>query len=135
MTTERYQYNGQLAHDICYGCGSKSMKNTFAYFRMMQHNSPQTFWCEFEGEDGFYVANRGRDHVRLVGIAVRSSAQGRGIGKKLFFSLLSRAKQDGLSKVTFRTSIYERAQDFYAKMGCKVVGLKDDDFEMEYSIL
>ena len=53
MTTGRYQYNGQLAHDICYGCGSKSMKNTFAYFRMMQHNSPQTFWCEFEGQDGF----------------------------------------------------------------------------------
>lgn len=128
------QYDEDLIKDISRNCGSKSIQEGYAYYRTMRHFNPEKFWYDYYEDKGYYIASRGKKHVRLIGIAVRSECQGQGIGKILFSKLILRAKQTGLSKVTFRTSIYERAQDFYARIGCNVVGLNGDDFEMEYII-
>lgn len=127
-------YDENLIKEISRNCGSKSILEGFAYYRSMRHFHPETFWYDFHERKGYCVAYKGKKHARLIGIAVRSDCQGQGIGRRLFLRLISRAKQAGLSKVTFRTSIFEEAQHFYAKMGCNVVGLKDNDFEMEYII-
>ena len=127
-------YDENLIKDISRNCGSRSIREGFAFYRTLRHFSPDKFWYDYEGDKGYYVATRAKNHARLVGIAVRSEYQGQGIGRMLFRKLVLRCKQAGLSKVTFRTSMYEDAQNFYAKMGCVVTGLKDNDIEMEFII-
>lgn len=127
-------YDEHLVKEISRNCGSKSIVKGFAYYRSVRHFHPDTFWYDCYGRKGYYVAYKGKKHARLIGLAVCSDCQGRGIGKRLFLSLISRAKQAGLSRITFRTSIFEEAQNFYLKMGCNIVGMKSDDLEMEYII-
>jgi len=100
----------------------------------MLHRSPGTFWSEVYDCRAFYVANRCKNHVRLVEIAVRNDSKGQGIGKKVLFRLLSQMKRAGLYKLTFRTPIAEEAQDFWLHVGATITGLKDDDYEMEITI-
>lgn len=127
-------YNDAVVKDICYNCGSQISRRTYAYFRTMLHRSPGTFWSEVYDGRAFYVANRCKNHVRLVEIAVRNDSKGQGIGKKVLFRLLSQMKRAGLYKLTFRTPIAEEAQDFWLHVGATITGLKDDDYEMEITI-
>lgn len=128
------EFNDALARDIGKSCGSKSIQNGYNFYRRLKFLNPDGFWFDFYGNDAYYVASKGKNAVRLVGIAVRSDCQKKGIGRMMFYRLVRRAKEAGISRITFRTSIYEDAQRFYARLGCAVVGLKDDDFEMEYTI-
>lgn len=127
-------YNDAVVKDICYNCDSEVSRRSFAYFRTMLYRSPKTFWSEVYDGRAFYVANRCRDHVRLVEIAVRKDSQGQGVGRKVLFRLLSQMKRVGLYKLTFRTPIAERAQDFWLHIGAEIVGVKDGDYEMEINI-
>lgn len=127
-------YDGKVIKNICYNCNSEVSRKSYAFFRTMMFRSPKTFWAEVYDGRAFYVANRCKDHVRLVEIAVHKDSQGRGIGKKVLFRLLSRMKQAGLYKLTFRTPIVEEAQNFWTHIGARIVGLKDDDYEMEITI-
>lgn len=127
-------YDSKVAKDICYDCGSPVSKAAYNYFRAAIHNSPGKVWSEMYGDQALYFATAARDHARLIEIAVRTPYQGRGIGKKVLFRLLSRMKQAGLHKLTFRTPIAEEAQRFWLHMGARIIDVKQDDYEMELTI-
>lgn len=129
------EYDEKVVKDICYHCGSTSIKKTFPYFRRMKFNSPNTFWCEVLDDYGFYVANRGKKHVRLVAIAVREDMQHHGIGRKILSRLLLRTSLAGLNLLTLRTSKRENGRFFWLANKAQIVGTKDDDFEMQIGIL
>lgn len=135
-------YNDSAIKTICYDCGSKVAKQSYNYFRRANYRAGQaksTVWCKvWYKEDGtpvaLYYAYKCRTHARLVEIAVRTEYKRQGIGKMALFDLLTRMKQAGLYKLTFRTPINEEAQNFWLQIGARIVDVKGEDYEMEITI-
>lgn len=131
-------YDDKAVKDICYNCGSKVAKQSYNYFRRMHFVTGGKVWSKVwsKGETpvAFYYASRCRDHVRLIEIAVREDYHKRGIGKFVLLDLLSRMKQTGLYKLTFRTPIVEEAQGFWLHIGARIMDVKGEDYEMELTI-
>ena len=129
-------YNDKTAKEICYGCGSDISKKTYAYFHAAQHYfySADKVMSEIYDGKALYFATRAKNHIRLIEIAVRTEYQGQGIGRKVLNRLLTRAKALGTTKITLRTPINEKAAEFWLHMGAKIIGLKDNDYEMELNI-
>ena len=131
-------YNDAAVKDICYNCGSPVAKQSYNYFRRLAFVTGGKVWGKVWGDGdtpvAFYYANRCRDHVRLIEIAVRSEYKGKGIGRLILFDLLSRMKREGLYKLTFRTPIHEDAQFFWLHMGARIIDVKGNDYEMEINI-
>lgn len=132
------RYEDKAVKEICYDCGSPTAKKSYNYFRRMHYVTGGKVWSKVWSKDEepvtFYYASKCRDHVRLIEIAVRKEYQGRGIGKKVLYGLLLRMKQSGLSKLTFRTPINEKAHKFWLHMGARVMDVKGEDYEMELTI-
>ena len=131
-------YDDKAVKDICYNCGSKVAKQSYNYFRRMHFVTGGKVWSKVwsKGDTpvAFYYASRCRDHVRLIEIAVREDYHKRGIGKFVLLDLLSRMKQAGLYKLTFRTPIVEEAQGFWLHIGVRIMDVKGEDYEMELTI-
>lgn len=127
-------YDDKAVKDICYNCGSKVAKQSYNYFRRMHFVTGGKVWSKGETPVAFYYASRCRDHVRLIEIAVREGYHKRGIGKFVLLDLLSRMKQAGLYKLTFRTPIVEEAQGFWLHIGARIMDVKGEDYEMELTI-
>lgn len=120
-------------HDICYGCGSDSMKRTHAYLRRavnLAETSGVPIVYETNG-DAFYLATVARDHLRLIALAVIENAQGNGVGSAAVRRLKQIAVSIGKHRITLRTSMRERGKDFWLKQRARIVGVKGEDFEME----
>lgn len=83
---------------------------------------------------GFYIAGKAKNHVRLIEICVTKSQQGKGYGDMLLNDLIKRAKEEGLHKITLRTSRKENAVYFWQKKGATLKGINGDDYEMELFI-
>lgn len=136
MTTS--DYNDAAVKDICYNCGSPVAKQSYNYFRRLYYVTGGKVWSKVwsKGDTpvAFYYANRCRDHVRLIEIAVRTEYQGTGMGRKVLFDLLARMKQNGLYKLTFRTPMNEDAHGFWLHLGARIVDVKGSDYEMEITI-
>lgn len=136
MTTS--DYNDTAVKDICYNCGSPVAKQSYNYFRRLDYVTGGKVWSKVwsKGDTpvAFYYANRCRDHVRLIEIAVRTEYQGTGMGRKVLFDLLARMKQNGLYKLTFRTPMNEDAHSFWLHLGARIVDVKGSDYEMEVTI-
>lgn len=127
-------YDDRIAKTICYDCGSPVSKASYNYFRAALHRSPDKVWSEILDDRAMYFATRAKNHVRLIEIAVRTQYQRQGVGREVLFRLLSRMKQAGLHKLTFRTPIVEEAQKFWLHMGARIVDVKGEDYEMEITI-
>ncbi len=137
-------YEDRAVKEICYNCGSPIAKQSYNYFRRIHYVTGGKVWSKVwskVSEQGvgaepvaFYYASRCRDHVRLIEIAVREEYHKRGIGRMVLYDLLSRMKQAGLSKLTFRTPIAEEAQNFWLHLGARIMDVKGDDYEMELTI-
>ena len=131
-------YDDKAVKDICYNCGSKVAKQSYNYVRRMLFVTGGKVWSKVwsKGETpvAFYYASRCRDHVRLIEIAVREDYHKQGIGKSVLLDLLSRMKQAGLYKLTFRTPIAEEAQNFWLHVGARIMDVKGQDYEMELTI-
>lgn len=137
MYTES-NYNDKAVKEICYNCGSKVAKQSYNYFRRINYVSKGKVWSKVwsvgDTPVAFYYATRCRDHCRLIEIAVRKEYQGQGLGKLVLFRLLSQMKENGLTKLTFRTPIAEDAQNFWLHIGARIVDVKGSDYEMELTI-
>lgn len=131
-------YDDAAVKDICYNCNSPVSKQSYNYFRRIHYVTGGKVWSKVWSKEGipvgFYYANRCRDHVRLIEIAVRSEYQGQGIGRMMLHDLLSTMKTHGLYKLTFRTPIDEPAADFWLHAGGQITGLKGNDYEMQITI-
>ena len=130
-----HERDDKVLKDICSNCGSLSIKKTYPYFRRMMYNSSATFWCEVLDDKAFYVANKARNHVRLIAIAVKSEYQKQGIGEKVLFRLLHRVSSSGLDTLTFRTSMHENGQYFWLKQGAKIMDVNGEDYEMQIKLI
>lgn len=128
------EYDDKTAKEICYDCGSPVSKAAYNYFRTAYHYNRDKVWAEIYDAKALYFATRAKNHVRLIEIAVRSSEQGKGLGKQVLLRLLSRMKAAGLQKLTFRTPIDEAAKGFWAHIGARIVDVKGTDYEMELTI-
>lgn len=128
-------FNEQVIKDVCRNCDSPVSKKSLSYILYMKRFVPaEKVICECYGDRGFFFAIKGKNHARLIEIAVRNEYKGNGIGKELLRRLLQRMISKGVRKLTFRTPIDEPAQDFWIHMGAKFVGLKENDYEMEINI-
>ena len=131
-------YEDKAVKEICYSCGSKTAKQSYNYFRRIDYVTQGKVWSKVWSKDevpiAFYYATRCRDHVRLIEIAVREEYHTRGIGRMVLYDLLSRMKQAGLGKLTFRTPIAEEAQNFWLHLGARIMDVKGDGYEMELTI-
>lgn len=123
----------KVLKDICYNCGSASVKSTYPFFRRAMYYGK--WWCELYGDKGFYFATVARNHIRLIAIAVRKEHRGQGLGKKILFRLLQRLSVAGLDTLTFRTPMNEEAQHFWLKQGAKIMDVKGNDYEMQIKII
>lgn len=125
-------YDKEIVKDVCYNCDSPISKQSFSYIEMMHYRLPkEKIYFERWDSAGFFFATKSKNHARLIEIAVHKEYKGKGIGKMLLFRLLSRCKNDGINRLTFRTPIQEDAIGFWTHIGATVVGLKEEDYEME----
>lgn len=131
-------YDDKAVRDVCYNCNSPVAKQSYNYFRRLLFQSGDKVWSKvwYDGATpvAFYFASRCRAHCRLIEIAVRQEYKGKGVGKAALFDLLTRMKQSGLYKLTFRTPIGEDAQNFWLHVGAKIIDVKGNDYEMELTI-
>lgn len=133
--TYDHNLDDKCIKDICYNCGSKSLKATYPFFRRAMYLSKMGgVWCELFGDQSFYFATVARTHIRLIGIAAKDDCKGQGLGKAALYRLLQRMAAVGIDTLTFRTSMHEDAQHFWLKQGAKIMDVKGDDYEMQLKI-
>lgn len=83
---------------------------------------------------GVYVLIKTRPlTLEIVNIAVDERYQGRGIGKKLIFDAINRARKEGIKTLeigTGNSSLYQLA--LYQKCGFRINGVDKDFFKKHY---
>ena len=122
----------QILCDICYGCGSMSIKKSFSYIRTIQLYGGKSFFCDIFGEDiAFFAGYKGREHIRVFDLAIMLSEQRKGIGTQIMLYEIFKAKKQNIRKMTLRTAINEQGQKFWMSLGGKIIGRSGDDWEME----
>lgn len=125
------QFDEKKVEYIARNCGSKSVKQSIVYLRRAHYNNPSKFVCVIVDDCAFYAGTICKSHFRLLELAVMEDEHRKGYGRILIGLMRQLCKQNGLEKITFRTSRKEDALYFYEKMGAKIVKIKDEDFEME----
>lgn len=136
MTIKKFDYKSdrglKALKTICKQTGSTALKKTFEYLRILFYfTPPEKVFAEFIPNIAYCIATVSKNHVRLVDIGVVENHQHKGIGKLLLTRLLAHARHLRINKITLRTSSEETAFMFYQKLGFHVVGMKDNDLEME----
>ncbi len=121
----------QLLHDICYGCGSDSVKNTYPYIRAAQYYSGSKFICDIFDEAGFFCGIRNATHVRVIAIAAMTEGQRKGFGRRMLHYEMKKASAAGIHELTLRTSQKEQGVRFWLAAGAKFTGRKDTDWVMK----
>jgi GNAT superfamily N-acetyltransferase len=116
---------------ICFSCGSKSIENTYNYFRTACFYSGNNVLAEIIDGIGLYFALRCKHHVRLIALAVSSQYQWKGYGKLLHERLKGRVNAYGLRKITIRTEPEGSQMMFLTAQGYKEQRKKGHDIEME----
>lgn len=116
-------------------CGSKKLKKTFEYLRLIFYHSPkEKIISEIIPNVAYYVATINQKNIRLIDIAVNKEYQKRGIGKFLLNRIKQVAKYKGLNKITLRTSMEEKAFLFWLSQGFIETGVSEEDIEMELTL-
>lgn len=139
MEIKQFKYvedrNLKALKQICVKTGSKALKKTFEYLRILFYfTNPEKVIAEYIPDTAYYVATANREHLRIVDIGVAKDYQQRGIGKSLLKRIYAHARHRKLNKITLRTSSEETAFMFYEKQGFKIVGTTGEDLEMEKQI-
>lgn len=119
--------NWKLIYDILTSCGMKCT----GFIQTMWHFTGENFFCDIFDDVAFFAAIKTNRHVRLITVAVLSEHQRKGYGRKILFYEMKKAIQAGLREITFRTGIDSEAEKFWRKMGAKITGRKESDWEMK----
>ncbi len=127
-------YKPKEVRDIIRASGSPSLLAEEPYLRRAKFYGKDKFICEMIENKAFYAGTVAKTHFRLVGIAVSKEAQGRGYGTVMMKRIIAICRKRGLKTITLRTNRNETAANFYKKFGGKVVGVKENDYEMEVRV-
>lgn len=79
----------------------------------------------------FCIANKNKEHVRLIGMATAEEYKHHGYAHFLLQRLICQAIKGGYARITTRTLT---GAVFYARHGFKVVGTKGGDYLMELAL-
>ena len=121
-----------MYREIAIASENKQTVEDVSYERFIQVHSPAKIYAERIDSDAFLIGYRKRDGFRIVGMATRKEAQGRGYGTKLLKRLIRFCLKEGITKIETRT---KSGRTFYReKAGAVVVGMKDGDYLMEIKL-
>ena len=80
-----------------------------------------------------YINNYNNQQItRIPKIYILPEAQGTGIGKKLLEEIERLAKENHSEKLNLNVNRWNKAQDFYKKMGFEIVGEEDIPIGHDY---
>lgn len=127
----RIGYDEELIKRVGRNCGSDHAREAMAYIRTARWQSRNNFFCMTVDGVAFCTGTFGKEHFRLVEIAVQADCQHRGYGRGLLERLEAVCRQKGKKKVTLRTSKHEKAKEWWQSVGAQVIGENGDDYEME----
>lgn len=121
----------KMIHDICFNCGSKTVKSSYGYISRMVYLHPNEIIFDIFDDNAFFFGWKGKKHIRCIVIAVLKDYQQAGIGKEILLFEKVKAIQLGINKITCRTSKTEDGLKFWQAMGAKIIGEKGEDWEMQ----
>lgn len=84
----------------------------------------------------------GKEYIQLSSIHISYESRGMGIGKKLFYIMCQKAKENGAKKLYISAHSSEETQAFYKILGCveaieynaKLVAKEPCDCQLEYNL-
>ena len=120
----------QIVHDICYGCKSESVKNTYNYIRAAQYYGGKKFVLDIFDDHAFFCGIRNTKHLRVICIAVKEEAQRNGIGRKILLYEMKKAAVAAIHEITLRTSQKEEGVRFWLAQGAIFTGRQGEDWVM-----
>ena len=126
-------FNAKVIDDIAKNCGADSVKNTISYLRV-PFIGGAGFVCEIFDDVAFFAGTMCKKHFRLYEMAVREDYQRKGYGRAMILRMRQLCQKAGVEKITLRTSKNETAIQFYKKLGGRIVGEKDNDYEVEFTV-
>lgn len=124
-------YDAKTISRIAKASGAYSVKEAATYLRVPCYRAGGRFLCEVIDDVAFYAGSFGKTHFRLYEMAVIEDKQREGYGTFMIMRIKQLCQKKGIPKITLRTSKEETAIDFYRRQGGKIVGEKDNDWEVE----
>jgi ribosomal protein S18 acetylase RimI-like enzyme len=125
----RKGFDKEKIEEIAKACGADSVKKSISYISAPFLRSK--LYCEVVDNVGFFAGSIGKKHFRLYELAVKKDFQHKGYGSILLGRIKKICREKNLEKITLRTSRDETAIKFYRRFGAKIVGIKDNDYEVE----
>ena len=119
---------------ICKNCNSKSVRTGEAYLHACPWRNGDKFVTYVFDDVAFLAGVMNKTHFRLIEFAVLTEYQGQSYGSKMMWFLKNLCRKNNFEKITFRCAKDERAVEFYLKHGAKILGEKQNDYEMEIYI-
>lgn len=125
-------FNEEIYMSIAKDSGVKQTEKDIAYAKFCYFHNPKKRYSERIDEDAWILGCINKNNFRIIGMATRKEAQGKGLGTML----LNRARQycytHNIKKITTRTF---SGKDFYIKAAkARIVGKKENDFLMEIDV-
>lgn len=130
----RKVYDLKAFNSIASDCGSEILAKETGYLDRARFFAKDKFVSEMLGDFAFYAGTIGKNHFRLIEIAVRGGVQGKGYGRLMMNRIIQICRKHGLQKITLRTNRHEKAVNFYKRYGGRITGIKGDDYEMEIQV-
>ena len=127
-------YDAKIFREIARHCGTPSLLKETEYIRTAKFYAPKKFVSEMIGDYAFFAGTIGKNHFRLIEIAVRKEKQGQGLGKLMMRRIITICRKNHLEKITLRTNRNEHAVDFYRKYGGTITAINGNDYEMEIRV-
>lgn len=128
------RFDANAVDRIAKASEAESVKGAANYLRIPFIGGGQGFRCEIIDDCAFFAGNLCKNHFRLYEMAVEKSEQKKGYGSLMIHRMKKLCKQNGIGKITCRTSKQETAIMFYKKHGGVIVGEKDGDYEVEIKV-
>lgn len=125
------KFNEKQANEIGRNSGSASVAGAGTNLRFFAHWQPKGFFYLSCDDCAFIGGAFQKKHFRLVEFCVKKDCQKQGYGKFLLNELEKECYKRKVSKITLRTSRTEDARSWYERHGFQVVGIINNDWEME----
>lgn len=125
-------FREDIFKEIAIASGNKQTVADVSYERFIQVHSPTKIYAERIEKDAFLIGYTKKDGFRIVGMATRKEATGKGYATKLLRRCIRYCIENGITKIQTRT--YSGKTFYEQKAGAKVIGMKDGDYLMEIGL-
>lgn len=130
----KYDVDNNLVRKVSKACGANSLKNASSWLHFIKFRAKERFWAVSVDDVAFLFGSFSRNHFRLAELAVEKNNQRKGYGRFMLSLLFEECLKRNIYSVTFRTSMDEDAYLWYQRLGAKITGTKQNDYEMRFNI-